>query len=103
MFPYPIPAYPTNPPPKWPGATVADCTFTMPECNVIVDGAELAARYQMGRSGECSLARHQDQMALGTTPSHGACLRPPSRALKMSAQRSSAAAPRGSNDTPRLP
>ena len=31
MFPYPIPAYPTNPPPKWPGATVADCTFTMPE------------------------------------------------------------------------
>ena len=53
MFPYPIPAYPTNPPPKWPGATVADCTFTMPECNVIVDGAELAARYEMGRSGEC--------------------------------------------------
>ena len=54
-LPWPIKPYPKNPPPPWLGATVADCTFTMPECNVLVDGAELAARYEVTRDGDCYL------------------------------------------------
>ena len=79
-LPWPIKPYPKNPPPKWPGATVADCTFTMPECNVLVDGAELAARYEMGRSGECYLraikinGTWHDPIAWGMSPAAITCI-----------------------------
>lgn len=47
MFPHPIPAYPTNPPPR------LHATFL--ECNVVHDGAELAVQYEVTRDGDCYL------------------------------------------------
>lgn len=50
LAPYPIPAYPKNPPPlRMFGA--AD----LPEANVVHDGTELAVRYEVTGDGDCYL------------------------------------------------
>lgn len=57
MQPYPIPAYPQNPPPQWPttdSLARLDASH-LPDCNVVHDGAELAVRYNVTRDGECYL------------------------------------------------
>ena len=72
MFPYPIPAYPTNPPPR------LHATFL--ECNVVHDGAELAVRYEVTRDGECYLraikinGTWHDPIAWGMSPAAITCI-----------------------------
>lgn len=55
LTPYPIPAYPKNPPPKWPAADSLKRlgASDLQECNVLNDGAELAVRYEVTRGGDC--------------------------------------------------